>query len=106
MAVRPDNRLADGPMVPVECESCTATVLVRKSSWEQTSLQWSEESVATCLERRADTRRPGPNGEVFINCAALRGSVRTAVHRGQVPIQITDPLKTNPEADEEHPSAW
>ena len=105
MAVRPDNRLADRPMVPVQCEACNASVLARKSSWEQTSLQWSEESMATCLERRADTPRPGPNGGAFLSCSALRDSVRAAVRRGEGPVQIDGPLKVNPEHVEENSPA-
>lgn len=102
MAVHPDNRLADGPMVPVTCAACDASILARKSSWEQTSLQWSQESVESCLERRTDWSRPGPNGSTFEGCSALRDSVRDAVNRGDLPVQIEDPLKTNPNAPEEH----
>ena len=48
MTVRPDNRLSDAPMVPVHCKSCEARVLVRKSSWEQTSVQWDATATARC----------------------------------------------------------
>ncbi|KRF21203.1 hypothetical protein ASG90_02065 [Nocardioides sp. Soil797] len=100
MAVRPDNRLADGAMQPVACDACGACVLVRKSSWEQTSLQWSAEAAEACVERRAASPRPGPNGTAFSGCGSLRDSVRAAVHRGEVKVQIEDDLKTNPEAQE------
>ncbi|WP_067441704.1 hypothetical protein [Nocardioides jensenii] len=99
MAVRPDNRLADGPMQPVGCEACGARVLVRKSSWEQTSLQWSDEAAQTCVERRAASPRPGPNGAAFAGCASLRASVVNAVNRGDVQVQVDEPLKTNPEGE-------
>ncbi|MDT0203170.1 hypothetical protein [Nocardioides sp. AE5] len=98
MAVRPDNRLEDGAMQPVECTACGACVLVRKSSWEQTSLQWSGEAIEACLERRAASPRSGPNGAAFSGCGSLRDSVTAAVNRGDVTVQIEDPLKTNPEA--------
>jgi hypothetical protein len=39
MVIRPDNRLDDAPMVPVVCARCGAGVQVRKSSWNQTSVQ-------------------------------------------------------------------
>lgn len=104
MAVRPDNRLADGPMEPVDCQACGARVQVRKSSREQTSLQWTGEALATCVERRAASPRPGPNGAFFAGCASLRDSIEAAVDRGEVTIQIDEPLKTNPEA-QEHASA-
>lgn len=106
MAVRPDNRLADGPMQPVDCDTCGARVLARKSSWEQTSLQWSAEAVEACVERRAASPRPGPNGAAFSGCMALRESVTAAVNRGDVTVQIEDDLKTNPAAPhEEHSPA-
>lgn len=100
MAVHPDNRLADGPMQPVDCETCGTRVLVRKSSWEQTSLQWSEQSVAACEERRDFSPRSGPDGAVFRGCESLRKSITAAVNRGDVIVQIEEPLKTNPEAQE------
>ena len=87
MAVRPDIRLLDAPMQPVQCTSCGARVEVRKSSWDQTSIQWDSESAQTCVERRASRPAPGPNGEFFAGCSALRESVREAAVRGQIQIQ-------------------
>ena len=49
MTVRPDSRLADAPMVPVSCRRCGARVLARKSSWEQTSVQWDAAGTARCV---------------------------------------------------------
>jgi len=95
---RPDNRLEDGPMVPVSCQACGAQVEARKSSWEQTTIQWSDDAVERCLERRASTPRPGPNGETFAGCEALRASLREAAVRGELPIQDGEPLKENPAA--------
>ena len=65
MTVRPDNRLADGAMQSVGCEACGARVEVRKSSWEQTSVQWHADALEACIERRAASPRPGPNGTAF-----------------------------------------
>ena len=76
MSVRPDNRLADVPMTPLACHTCGAGVEARKSSWDQTSIQWSDEALAACVERRASSPRPGPNGSAFPGCVALRDSVR------------------------------
>src|SRR5690606_13754173 len=36
---RQDDRLLDCPPAPVACRRCAAEVQVRKSSWEQTSIQ-------------------------------------------------------------------
>lgn len=81
MTVRPDNRLADAPMQPVDCRTCGARVLVRKSSWEQTSVQWEDVAVERCVQRRAATRI----GERFLSgCTDLRGAIESAVLRGDL----------------------
>lgn len=85
--VREDNRLAEMPMVPVECRNCGARVLVRKSSWDQTSVQWNADATARCAER-ADAKKiatPGSRG-VFIVCSALSASILDAVHRGDLSV--------------------
>ena len=102
MAVRADNRLADGPMTPVACATCGAGVEARKSSWEQTSVQWHADAVERCLERRASGPRPGPNGGGFPGCQALRESIREAAVRGELPVQDGDPLPTNPDDPDHH----
>jgi hypothetical protein len=73
--VRPDNRL----------EGCAVSVLVRKSSWDQTSIQWSSGEAETCLERRAHAPKPGRNQE-FWGCSALSGSVTQAAVLGRLPV--------------------
>ncbi|WP_460359445.1 ferredoxin [Mycobacterium sp. ZZG] len=81
MSVRPDNRLADAPMQPVDCEACGARVLVRKSSWEQTSVQWDAASLALC-DRRRDAMR---TAQGFLSgCLALRESIESAVLQGNL----------------------
>lgn len=101
MTVRPDNRLADGAMQPVGCTACGARVEVRKSSWEQTSIQWHEDAAAACLERRAASPRPGPNGSTFSGCEALRNAIRAAAVTGDLPVQDDAPLPVNPENHDE-----
>lgn len=102
MAVRPDNRLDHGPMTPVSCTTCGAGVEVRKSSWEQTSVQWHDAAVEQCLERRASSPRPGPNGAAFAGCEALRRSIHDAAVNGDLLIQDGSPLLTNPENEVSH----
>lgn len=75
--VRPDNRLADAPMAPVSCSSCAARVLVRKSSWEQTSVQWDAEALARCHHRQALS---------FHTCPELRAAIEDAVRHGDLVI--------------------
>jgi hypothetical protein len=77
----PDNRLDTMPMAPVTCRHCAARVLVRKSSWNQTSVQWNADASARCSERTARGSR-----DVFLVCLALRDSIVGAVRQGDLPI--------------------
>jgi hypothetical protein len=87
MAVRPDNRLADSPMVPVACRRCGACISARKSSWNQTSVQWTAEAQASCLERR-DALHLAEHSErgLFLGCSALIDSIVEAVRTGDLPV--------------------
>ncbi|MGH3349784.1 MAG: hypothetical protein ACRDPS_03890 [Nocardioides sp.] len=96
-APRPDVRLDDGAMEPVTCSTCSARVEVRKSSWDQTSIQWRTEALSACLERRATEPGSGPNGGVFAGCSALHLSIRESAVRGELPVQSGEPLPVNPE---------
>ena len=83
MTVRADNRLADAPMSPVNCRRCAATVLVRKSSLAQTSVQWTAAAHGACLERReADKLAAHGTRVLFLACSALRESIVEAVRDG------------------------
>jgi hypothetical protein len=82
MTLRADNRLADAPMHPVGCRSCGATVLARKSSWHQTSVQWSEEAMATCTSWVAGY----PSRGQLQACQDLRDSIARAVVDGELPV--------------------
>ena len=90
MTVRPDNRLADAPMVSVGCRHCRATVEVRKSSWAQTSVQWNADATAACVQRQSAEALAGHGRGVFLVCSALRDSIDDAVRRGRVPIVDED----------------
>lgn len=97
--VRPDVRLEAAPMQPVSCATCGADVLVRKSSWDQSTLQWNAAALGRCAERRTTAARSErPNRNAFAGCAALRASIREAAVRGELDVQSDEPLKTNPEA--------
>ena len=89
MSVRPDNRLSDAPMTPVTCQPCGAKVLVRKSSWEQTSVQWDAGALAQCRERSQPMAHPDavtPRPGLFLVCARLRASIEAAARTGAVPV--------------------
>jgi hypothetical protein len=87
MTVRPDNRLADAPMVPVTCRRCGAEVLARKSSWQQTSVQWDAAAMARCPQRRdADLLSAYGGRSVFLSCSELRESILQAARDGVLPV--------------------
>ncbi len=87
MTVRIDDRLSDVPMVPVKCGRCSAAVLARKSSWNQTSVQWTARALATCLQRRyLDISVDHSGRSVFLGCSALTDSIVGAVGDGDLPV--------------------
>lgn len=91
MTVRPDNRLDDVPMVPVVCGACGAEVLARKSSWEQTSVQWNAAAVQACPQRRAAEELAGHGRPpVFLACSQLAESIFDAVRTGRLEIVDDD----------------
>ncbi|MDI6515293.1 hypothetical protein ACFWQ6_00470 [Streptomyces coelicoflavus] len=98
---RIDNRLdtqrADGvPMRPLACERCAAEVLVRKSSWQQTSVQWTARATAACAERDATggTGATGGAEGAFEGCRSLRDTIREAALHGR--IEVVDPAGPGP----------
>ena len=93
MAVRPDNRLADSPMVPVSCRRCGACVSARKSTWDQTSVQWNEQASTRCAERRDADELAGHGRGLFLGCSALRESLMAAARDGALPIVDDEPAR-------------
>jgi hypothetical protein len=86
-SVRADNRLEEMPMMPVACRNCGARVLARKSSWNQTSVQWNADAAARCAERRDAQKISAPGGRgVFLVCSALSESIVDAVRHGDLSI--------------------
>jgi hypothetical protein len=87
MTLRPDNRLAEAPMTTVHCERCAASVLVRKSTWNQTSVQWNSRAMASCVERGDAERLAAYGGSgLFLACSAVNASIAGATHRGDVKV--------------------
>ncbi|WAC89201.1 ferredoxin [Mycobacterium sp. Aquia_213] len=85
--VRQDNRLHEMPMLPVACGSCGARVLVRKSTWNQTSVQWNADATGRCTERAEVLKVSAHAGRgVFLVCSALRESIVEAVRDGDLAI--------------------
>ncbi len=100
--VRPDVRLDDEPMRDLACERCGAVVTARKSSWDQTTLQWTRAALARCEERRdhGEPTMTAAGREAFHGCAALKETVRAAAVLGELPVHDTHPLRTNPDEKE------
>jgi hypothetical protein len=83
MTVRTDNRLTDAPMVSVTCQKCGAKVLARKSSWQQTSVQWDAAALARCPQRREAALLSAHGGRgVFLSCSELRETIMDVAHDG------------------------
>ena len=81
---RRDNRLDDLPMTPVECQTCRAVVRVRKASWQQTSIQWDQQSTRICSARHAVR---GSLAEAdFTTCPGLRESISQAALSGDLAV--------------------
>lgn len=86
MTIRPDNRLLDAPLAPVDCRRCGATVRVRKSTWAQTSVQWDAAAMAACVQRREASALDDHGRGAFLVCSQLRDSIEDAARRGDLPI--------------------
>lgn len=83
--LREDDRLDEMPMMPVACRNCGARVLVRKSTWNQTSVQWNADATARCRERAEAQKMSAPGSRgVFLACSALSESILDAVRRGDL----------------------
>lgn len=84
-------------MQAVSCTGCGAEVLARKSSWEQSTVQWTAAALEQCTERQtpqAPSERPNRNA--FTGCHAMRASIRAAAVRGILTVTDDAALKTNP----------
>jgi hypothetical protein len=87
MTVRTDNRLDETPMTPVRCRRCTSEVLVRKSSWDQTSVQWDAAATGGCAER-GQAEHLGAHGRhgLFLACGALSDTIVDAARDGELAV--------------------
>ena len=69
----------------VECRECGITVLVSKTSWQQTSVQWPQGAAKTCPELQAATADRSVDA-LLRGCAALRRSIDKAALGGAIEI--------------------
>ncbi|MGE2731060.1 ferredoxin [Mycolicibacterium vaccae] len=74
-------------MVSVRCRACGAGVLARKSSWEQTSVQWNADAAQRCQQRRAALALAGyGRAPLLLTCSDLSESIRDSARSGHLPI--------------------
>ncbi|HEU5267998.1 MAG TPA: hypothetical protein VFU35_14915 [Jatrophihabitans sp.] len=73
------------PRSEVRCRTCGITVLVGKTSWQQTSVQWPGDAVSTCPELRAAAGDESLDARLR-GCTALRRSIDKAVLGGAIDI--------------------
>ncbi|GAA2687514.1 hypothetical protein [Actinoplanes palleronii] len=67
----------EGGLEELACERCAAVVRVRKSSPQQTSVQWSTAAARQCTT---------PLGALVPRCPALHASIDDAVRAGRLDI--------------------
>ena len=83
--ITPDD---DRLMQEVSCRRCATTVLVRKNTLTQTSIQWLADAGETCTEL-AEQRAAGRPTGLVSGCTALRESIDDAVRDGR--LQVLNP---------------
>ncbi|MER6633227.1 ferredoxin [Streptomyces sp. NPDC000987] len=71
-------------MTSVDCTLCGARVEARKSSWEQTSVQWHADALAACAERRVAATGAGA---VFTGCRTLKRTIGEAAVQGRIRVR-------------------
>ena len=78
-----------GGMSPIECRTCHANVLVKKTSPHHTSVQWNDDALAACHEISA-IRAEGGNAALLPTCPRLSASIEHGVAEGLVPRESPD----------------
>ena len=81
-----------GGLTEIECRSCHACVLVKKTSPHHTSVQWSGDALDRC-DQIAAIRAEGGNPAMLPTCPRLSASIDHGVAEGIVPREspMTDP---------------
>jgi hypothetical protein len=71
--------------VPVRCDRCDTEVLVGKTSWQQTSVQWPDCGTSACPELTSDAS-DGSMAARVRGCSALQRSIAKAALAGTIQI--------------------
>ena len=75
-----------GGMTEIECRSCHACVLVKKTSSYHTSVQWNAQARAKCDELE-QLRKTGGNPALMPTCSRMSASIDHGVAEGIIPAQ-------------------
>ena len=75
-----------GGMTELECRTCHACVLVKKTSDYHTSVQWNPDARARCVELTR-IREEGGNPALVPTCPRLSASIDHGVAEGIVPAE-------------------
>lgn len=90
-------RYMEEGMRPVSCEHCGTEVLVRKSSVDQTSVQWQAVPSEVC-PRFAEASKAGKVSALQDACPNLESSIGHAVRQGVITLPESEKL---PELEED-----
>ncbi|HMS77097.1 hypothetical protein [Gordonia sp. (in: high G+C Gram-positive bacteria)] len=75
-----------GGMTEIECRSCHACVMVKKTSSYHTSVQWNSDARAKCNELE-QLRRSGGNPALMPTCPRMSASINHGVAEGIIPAE-------------------
>jgi hypothetical protein len=78
-----------GGMTPIECRTCHAQVLVKKTGAHHTSVQWNDAALEQCVEI-AEVRGSGGNAALLPTCPRLSASIDHGVAEGIIPTESPD----------------
>jgi hypothetical protein len=70
----------EGGLADLACEHCGAKVRVKKTSPQQTTVQWTTQAARECAEFAA---QPAPSA-LIATCGRLRASIELAAREGRV----------------------
>lgn len=81
-----------GGMTEIECRSCHALVMVKKTGAHHTSVQWSDDALDQCTQI-SEIRASGGNAALLPTCPRLSASIDHGVAEGIIPNESpeTDP---------------
>ncbi|AUH68047.1 MULTISPECIES: hypothetical protein [Gordonia] len=73
-----------GGMTDIECRTCHAHVMVKKTSAHHTSVQWNDDALARCSQI-SEIRASGGNAALLPTCPRLSASIDHGVAEGIIP---------------------